>query len=117
MNTLHGLRGLIMLYHCSALQTPPNPFVAASAVAPSPFTPTLQPSLATQLYLHQLLETGGGSSSSMAHQPPPGVLRVLRSKACRGAIMFGDALSRDQCETLLQQLAATELCFMCAHGR
>lgn len=65
-----------------------------------------------QLYLHQLLEAASSSS-----QPPPGVLRVLRSKACRSAIMFGDALSRQQCEGLLAQLAATQLCFMCAHGR
>jgi hypothetical protein len=65
-----------------------------------------------QLYLHQLLEASGSSS-----QPPPGVLRVLRSKACRSAIMFGDTLSRQQCGELLTQLSGTQLCFMCAHGR
>jgi DNA mismatch repair ATPase MutL len=65
-----------------------------------------------QLYLHQLLETGGSS-----RQPPPGVVRVLKSKACRSAIMFGTQLSREQCVELVQQLGQTELCFCCAHGR
>ncbi|WIA13629.1 hypothetical protein OEZ85_007193 [Tetradesmus obliquus] len=65
-----------------------------------------------QLYLHQLLETGG-----LASQPPPGVVRVLKSKACRSAIMFGKLLSRQQCVDLVQQLGQTELCFCCAHGR
>jgi hypothetical protein len=64
----------------------------------------------SQLYLHQLLEAGGS-------QPPPGVLRVLRSKACRSAVMFGDALDATQCCDLVQRLAGTELCFVCAHGR
>jgi DNA mismatch repair protein MLH3 len=65
-----------------------------------------------QLYLHQLLETGGSS-----RQPPPGVVRVLKSKACRSAIMSGTQLSREQCVQLVQQLGQTELCFCCAHGR
>lgn len=63
-----------------------------------------------QLYLHQLLEAGGS-------QPPPGVLCVLRSKACRSAVMFGDALDATQCTDLVRRLASTELCFVCAHGR
>jgi len=33
---------------------------------------------------------------------PPGVLRVLRSHACRSAFMFGDALEREECEELLR---------------
>eukprot|EP00775_Hariotina_reticulata_P004629 gene4629-biopygen6383 len=77
-----------------------------------------------QLYLHQLLETGGNDSSSHAssssshHGPlPAGVLRVLRSKACRTAVMFNTQLSWSYCDKLLRQLAATQLCFCCAHGR
>lgn len=31
--------------------------------------------------------------------------------------MFGDRLSKDQCERLLAHLAKTRLPFMCAHGR
>jgi hypothetical protein len=42
---------------------------------------------------------------------------MLKSKACRSAIMFGDELSEQQCVQLVQQLQATQLCFQCAHGR
>lgn len=48
---------------------------------------------------------------------PPGVLRTLRSKACRGAVMFGDALTRGECSALVARLAATRMPFCCAHGR
>ena len=41
-------------------------------------------------YLHALDSTAGGSI-----QPPPSVLRVLASKACRRAVMFGTSLSLD----------------------
>ncbi len=64
-----------------------------------------------QAYLQQLCDTGGASLL------PPGVLRVLRSKACRTAIMFGDTLDQQQCATLLQKLRATRLWTQCAHGR
>ena len=39
-----------------------------------------------QAHLQQLDDTSG------SHLLPPGVLRVLRSKACRTALMFGDTL-------------------------
>jgi hypothetical protein len=42
---------------------------------------------------------------------------VLISKACRGAIMFGDTLSREQCQKLLFSLRQCALPFQCAHGR
>ncbi len=48
---------------------------------------------------------------------PPAVRRVLNSKACRGAVMFGDELSLEQCRTLLAQLAKCRNPFQCAHGR
>jgi DNA mismatch repair ATPase MutL len=43
-----------------------------------------------QLYLHQLHDTFGSGAL------PPAVVRVLNSKACRGAIMFGDRLQHTQ---------------------
>ncbi|EFJ41217.1 hypothetical protein VOLCADRAFT_119750 [Volvox carteri f. nagariensis] len=64
-----------------------------------------------RLYLHQLDETGG------AGLLPPAVLRVLRSKACRTAIMFGDHLTPEQCTMLVAQLRDTRLWTQCAHGR
>jgi DNA mismatch repair protein MLH3 len=48
---------------------------------------------------------------------PPAVGRLLRSKACRSAIKFGDALSRDACMQLVRDLADTDMPFQCAHGR
>ena len=68
-----------------------------------------------KLYLHQLAECGSHGSSSAA--PPPGVMRVLRSKACRTAVMFNDALSLPECVKLLARLCSTEMPFFCAHGR
>ena len=43
--------------------------------------------------------------------------RLLASKACRGAIMFGDGLSTKECETIISALRLTQLPFSCAHGR
>lgn len=48
---------------------------------------------------------------------PKGLLELVNSRACRGAIMFNDALSIDQCERLMAQLAETAFPFQCAHGR
>ncbi|CEH16905.1 DNA mismatch repair protein-MLH3 family [Ceraceosorus bombacis] len=48
---------------------------------------------------------------------PPRILEMIASKACRGAIMFNDALQKEQCERMLQQLASTRFPFQCAHGR
>lgn len=66
---------------------------------------------ALQVYLHQLEDTSGSGAL------PPAVLRVLRSKACRSAIMFGDELQRTQCCDLVSSLSATRLWTICAHGR
>ncbi|CDO73770.1 hypothetical protein BN946_scf185015.g98 [Trametes cinnabarina] len=48
---------------------------------------------------------------------PRGLIDLANSKACRGAIMFNDALTLEQCRTLLDGLAETALPFQCAHGR
>ena len=49
--------------------------------------------------------------------PPQAIRRVLVSKACRGAIMFGDKLSRRQCDQVVASLITCALPFQCAHGR
>jgi len=48
---------------------------------------------------------------------PKGLLELVNSRACRGAIMFNDPLSIAQCERLIIQLAETAFPFQCAHGR
>jgi len=78
--------------------------------APRLLGATLRPS-DLRAHLVALHETAGGAGT------PAGLQRVLASKACRGAIMFGDALQPAECQRLLDRLAGTELCFDCAHGR
>ncbi|PCH40853.1 hypothetical protein WOLCODRAFT_99424 [Wolfiporia cocos MD-104 SS10] len=48
---------------------------------------------------------------------PRELLGLVNSKACRGAIMFNDSLTIEQCQRLVKQLAKTALPFQCAHGR
>ncbi|KAH9977607.1 hypothetical protein BGW80DRAFT_765165 [Lactifluus volemus] len=48
---------------------------------------------------------------------PRSLLEIINSRACRGAIMFNDTLSLEQCERLMSQLAETAFPFQCAHGR
>ncbi|XP_047158413.1 DNA mismatch repair protein MLH3 isoform X4 [Vigna umbellata] len=62
-------------------------------------------------FLQQLADTDGSSTV------PPSVIRLLNSKACRGAIMFGDSLLPSECSLLVEELKHTSLCFQCAHGR
>ncbi|KAK6127564.1 hypothetical protein DH2020_038682 [Rehmannia glutinosa] len=64
-----------------------------------------------QEFLQQLADTDGSSTI------PPSVHRVLNNKACRGAIMFGDALLPSECSLIVEELKRTSLCFQCAHGR
>ncbi|KAF9077020.1 hypothetical protein BDP27DRAFT_1389240 [Rhodocollybia butyracea] len=48
---------------------------------------------------------------------PRELLDLVNSKACRGAIMFNDSLTNEQCERLVCQLSETAFPFQCAHGR
>jgi DNA mismatch repair protein MLH3 len=48
---------------------------------------------------------------------PDFIQEILNSKACRGAIMFNDYLSKYQCEELLKKLGECNSPFFCAHGR
>ena len=48
---------------------------------------------------------------------PPALRLALISKACRGAIMFGDPISRTDAEKLFISLSKCKLPFICAHGR
>lgn len=77
-------------------------------------------------YLAQLLErprkddsrrSTSDSWSSTMRDCPPVLLELINSKACRGAIMFNDELSSQQCTTLVARLAETNFPFQCAHGR
>ncbi|KAK6346059.1 DNA mismatch repair protein [Orbilia blumenaviensis] len=46
-----------------------------------------------------------------------GLVEVINSRACRGAIMFNDELTLEQCRELIRKLGTCEFPFSCAHGR
>ncbi|KAL9559961.1 hypothetical protein MBANPS3_000181 [Mucor bainieri] len=48
---------------------------------------------------------------------PRGILEILKSRACRGAIMFNDELTIEQCSHIVQKLSMCTFPFQCAHGR
>ncbi|KAJ5355491.1 uncharacterized protein N7496_012703 [Penicillium cataractarum] len=48
---------------------------------------------------------------------PQSILDLLNSRACRGAIMFNDPLSLQECEELVTRLSRCAFPFQCAHGR
>ncbi|KAI0751023.1 hypothetical protein C8Q80DRAFT_1099789 [Daedaleopsis nitida] len=48
---------------------------------------------------------------------PQELVDLVNSKACRGAIMFNDTLTLEQCKALVTKLSETSLPFQCAHGR
>nr|CCA25619.1 hypothetical protein PITG_07252 [Albugo laibachii Nc14] len=50
-------------------------------------------------------------------QIPPMISRLIKSRACRSAIMFGEWLSHAECQRLLSDLSRCSLPFQCAHGR
>nr|WJN24874.1 mismatch repair and meiotic recombination protein [Moesziomyces parantarcticus] len=56
-------------------------------------------------------------SISFARQMPGSLLEVVKSKACRSAIMFNDTVARDVCEWIVARLAMCKFPFQCAHGR
>ena len=62
-------------------------------------------------YIRALGEVGGGDVV------PPAVRSVLASKACRRAVMFGDALDRGRMQQILNELGLCDFPFQCAHGR
>ncbi|GAA6022703.1 hypothetical protein JCM11491_003737 [Sporobolomyces phaffii] len=48
---------------------------------------------------------------------PTGLVELITSKACRGAVMFNDRLREDQARELVRAVAETTFPFVCAHGR
>lgn len=64
-----------------------------------------------------LAKLDSGISVNTLRGCPDELLELVKSKACRGAIMFNDLLSLEQCQRLVKQLAETQFPFQCAHGR
>ena len=77
--------------------------------------------LGTAVDIAGMLETskwlsGRDGAVSSSTLPPP-IARILESKACRGAIMFGDSITADRAQCLIRELSECRLPFQCAHGR
>jgi DNA mismatch repair ATPase MutL len=62
-------------------------------------------------FLKELSQFSGGEVC------PEFVKNILKSNACRYAIMFGDELPRKVQIDLIDDLSKCEMCFICAHGR
>lgn len=66
----------------------------------------------------RLLEHLSGSDLTASSTSVPSyVLEIIKSKACRGAIMFGDKLTLETMSRLLKELSNCANPFACAHGR
>jgi DNA mismatch repair ATPase MutL len=74
-------------------------------------------SLACSANLRDILDFSHQSNASAGPLLPDCVEHVLKQKACRGAIKFGDSLTHKQCVVLLDRLSRCSLPFQCAHGR
>ena len=65
----------------------------------------------------QYLQALESRSSDAALVTPAFIKRTIASNACRYSIMFGDKLSSEQMENLIDSLSKCNLPFICAHGR
>jgi len=61
--------------------------------------------------------TALADAGAAAHPHAPVLERLIASKACRSAIMFGDRLSKEEGALLLAALAQCRAPMACAHGR
>lgn len=105
------------------LALPDSP--AAAAVTGARRAPCRQGADATAATAATTAEAATTASSSdcfrarlfQAGARPPAVIRILHSKACRGAVMFGTRLDPSSVGALVAGLAECALPFNCAHGR
>lgn len=55
--------------------------------------------------------------SGMFANLPKIIQNIISTEACRGAIKFGDPLTKAECSNLINKLCECDLPFQCAHGR
>lgn len=65
---------------------------------------------------HQMVDQIRDSKGSNLALPVK-LVNYLHSRACHGAIRFGDELTLEQCQMIIDQLSHCDLPFQCAHGR
>lgn len=64
-------------------------------------------------YILEAIESNCSATAAI----PPVLFQCLASRACHGAIRFGDKLTTSQCQNLIRKLRHCDLPFQCAHGR
>ncbi|SPO27615.1 related to MLH3 - insertion and deletion mismatch repair protein [Ustilago trichophora] len=64
-----------------------------------------------------LTTVADGDWVTMSRVLPSSLMEVVKSTACRSAIMFNDQLSKEASERLVRRLATCKFPFGCAHGR
>lgn len=63
------------------------------------------------------VESGGKDWLTLSRSMPASLMNVMKSAACRSAIMFNDELGREACERVVRRLGGCRFPFQCAHGR
>lgn len=81
--------------------------------------PVIEGRVATKENFQQFVQSLASDSAliSTVMDLPTFVHHILKSKACRGAIMFGDPLTEYECQEILDGLRTCNFPFQCAHGR
>ena len=77
----------------------------------------LEPKVLIELIRSEAWKCEEEGASLVSSPCPQGLLDMLNSRACRSAIMFNDALTREECQTLIHRLGTCAFPFQCAHGR
>ena len=77
----------------------------------------LEPKVLIQLIRSEAWKCEEEGASLVSNPCPQALLDMLNSRACRSAIMFNDALTREECQTLIHRLGMCAFPFQCAHGR
>nr|WJN24876.1 mismatch repair and meiotic recombination protein [Pseudozyma pruni] len=63
------------------------------------------------------IDSGGEDWLTLSRSMPASLMNVVKSAACRSAIMFNDELAREACERVVRRLGGCRFPFQCAHGR
>ena len=77
----------------------------------------LEPKVLIELIRGEAWRCEAEGASLVSNPCPQRLLDMLNSRACRSAIMFNDALTREECQTLIHRLGTCASPFQCAHGR
>ncbi|EFA06563.2 hypothetical protein TcasGA2_TC009474 [Tribolium castaneum] len=70
----------------------------------------------TQTLIKEIVDLLKTNNEIMVNTPSL-IQNIVNSEACRGAIKFGDSLTKNECFAHLKNLAKCKLPFQCAHGR